>query len=323
MKNIYKNAIIKNKVFPFHKFFIINEANVIQLTKNLLTYDIETTGISPIEDDITQIAFTVFSPTFEFIEEKSFFCKLKTKKFEEIDEEIIRKTKITKEKLENGVDVKKAISELLRRADNAIIASYNGWGFDDKFITAKTYKYLQRPLWPNLFVSDLDILLLAIGAFFIKDEKMSLRNIANLLKVDFSEAEAHNAQYDVFITTKIIPGIIRALYADKNYILDECILRFQKINFRRWRFKRYEDPWPSTDKQRYFAKILLKDASKAMGIESLMEWGLMNVLEEGQVLNYLTSGIIDFIDDLSKAEISELIGWILYLKGIGVIKPDR
>ena len=60
-----------------------------------------------------------------------------------------------------------------------------------------------------------------------------------------------------------------------------------------------------------------------MGIESLMEWGLMNVLEEGQVLNYLASGIIDFVDGLSKAEISELIGWILYLKGIGVIKPDR
>ena len=260
MKNRYKGALISDKHFPLVDFFEVMPNGSVVGKANILTYDLETTGIHPYNDNITQFAYSIFSPEFKLIEKINYYCKLKTIKFEDIDPEIVKKTKITKSALENGKNVEDVIKEFLRKADKAIVLSYNGWGFDDKFITTNIYKYVQRPFWPTFFSSDIDVELLAVSAFFKTDESMSLRNVARMAKVAFDENDAHNANYDVFKTTAVIPGILRILKEENEAIFNQCVFRLQKNNFQRWRFKRYEKPWPATEKQLRFVYSLYKNA---------------------------------------------------------------
>lgn len=100
------------------------------MTKNIIAFDLETTGLNTQEDYILQIALIRFdSQTFEELAAKSWY--IKPEKDFTINEEAAEKIGFTKEFiLQNGVSLKDIWDEAVAFIGDDDMLSYNGIHFD-------------------------------------------------------------------------------------------------------------------------------------------------------------------------------------------------
>jgi len=103
--------------------------------RNFVTcFDVETTGLSPVNNFIIQLAMVKFDlRTFETIAEKKWYIEPAHEY--EIAPEAFEKHGISKEFLRaNGVSIKEIAPEILKIIEDSDYLSYNGNSFDVKFL---------------------------------------------------------------------------------------------------------------------------------------------------------------------------------------------
>ena len=101
--------------------------------KNIVCFDVETTGLSQKEDFIIQLSMIKITPQFEEIERKSWY--IKPVHNYEIKTTAIEKHGITKEFLEkNGVNLKDIAQEIIDFIEGCDFLTYNGNSFDIGFL---------------------------------------------------------------------------------------------------------------------------------------------------------------------------------------------
>ena len=104
------------------------------MNKNIVCFDVETTGLSPIEDYIIQLAMVKFdSQTFQIIDSRNWY--IEPAHTYTITSGVYEDHGLTKEFLqENGVSLKDIAPEILQFVDDSDYLTYNGNSFDVKFI---------------------------------------------------------------------------------------------------------------------------------------------------------------------------------------------
>lgn len=104
------------------------------MSKNIVAFDVETTGLSFTTDYIIQIAAVKFDNEFNIIDSMKYMVK-PIKDFE-IAVGAQEKHGITKEfVLENGTDLKNVAEEFLKFIEGCDMLSYNGKSFDVRMIS--------------------------------------------------------------------------------------------------------------------------------------------------------------------------------------------
>lgn len=102
--------------------------------KNIVCFDVETTGLSPVEDYIVQLAMVKFDPqTFQQIDSRNWY--IEPAHAYTITQAAFEAHGLTKEFLqENGVSIKDIVPEILEFVQDCDYLTYNGNSFDMKFI---------------------------------------------------------------------------------------------------------------------------------------------------------------------------------------------
>ena len=102
--------------------------------KNIVCYDVETTGLSIKNDYIIQLSMIKFNPeTFEKIDSRNWY--IKPIHAYTIDPGAAEKNGLTKEFIEaNGVNLKDICEEIIKFFDDCDVLSYNGNNFDINFL---------------------------------------------------------------------------------------------------------------------------------------------------------------------------------------------
>lgn len=102
--------------------------------KNIVCYDVETTGLSIKNDYIIQLSLIKFNPeTFERLDSRNWY--IKPLYAYTIDPGAAEKNGLTKEFIEeNGVHLKDICEEIIEFFDDCNVLSYNGNSFDINFL---------------------------------------------------------------------------------------------------------------------------------------------------------------------------------------------
>lgn len=101
--------------------------------KNIVAFDVETTGLDHLKDSIIQIAAVKFDKDFNKID--SYSCYVKPTNDFEIAQGAFEKHGISKEYvLENGIPSSEVMEAFNRFCEDCDMLSYNGNSFDIKFI---------------------------------------------------------------------------------------------------------------------------------------------------------------------------------------------
>ena len=164
------------------------------MEKNIICYDVETTGLNPQEDFIIQLSMVKFNRNFEIIDEKNWYIKPAHKYT--INPQAQEKHGISKEWLDNnGIYLKDIIQEIDEFIKDCDFLTYNGNSFDIKFL----YKDLK--LWGY----ELDLSNRKFYDSFGMECRFNPRNLSYIYnKYTGKELdEAHNALADVKATIEV------------------------------------------------------------------------------------------------------------------------
>ncbi len=153
-----------------------------------VVFDLETTGLSPIFDDIIEFG-GVKIKNHEIIQRVQFFIK-PTKL---ISDEITRITNITNEHVKDAISEKSAMQKILDFIGDSTLIAHNA-NFDMGFIYEKLVKYNYRLI--NNTVIDT---LIVARMIHPKAKKFKLENYVSRLGVEYDLAAAHRADYDAHV----------------------------------------------------------------------------------------------------------------------------
>ncbi|MDQ0514197.1 DNA polymerase-3 subunit alpha (Gram-positive type) [Mycoplasmoides fastidiosum] len=151
-------------------------------------FDIETTGLNALFDDIIEIAVHKFANGTE-IDSYQMFVKTdqKLKPF------IKDLTNITDELLaEQGVEIKTALQKFVDFVGDDVLIAHNGISFDYRFLNSKLVQHNFAPL-SNILIDTLQL----SRAFFSEERSHNLGAFCRRLEVTYEELSAHRADYDV------------------------------------------------------------------------------------------------------------------------------
>lgn len=164
------------------------------MEKNIICFDVETTGLNPQEDFIIQLSMVKFNRNFEIIDEKNWYIKPAHKYT--ISPQAQEKHGIFKEWLDkNGIYLKDIIQIIDKFIKDCDFLTYNGNSFDIKFL----YKDLK--LWGY----ELDLSNRKFYDSFGMECRFNPRNLSYIYnKYTGKELdEAHNALADVKATIEV------------------------------------------------------------------------------------------------------------------------
>ena len=238
IEKVFKNSSIK----PIYGC----EMNVLQQKYNKIVYDrnpktqngfvaidIETTGFSNVFDDIIEIS----AYKIENGEQKEFSKLIKLDDYDKLTPTIVSLTGITKEMLiENGVEIKDALMELIEFIGDNYIVAHNG-KFDVNFIERKIEVYLNKKIQYS-FIDTLNF-----SKVMLKEElkRFNLKAVSN--KLDVVLEEHHRAIYDAIacqnIFYKLLERVENKEIKFKNVLLNEKNLDFVTVNDRISAFNDY------------------------------------------------------------------------------------
>lgn len=157
--------------------------------QNYVVLDIETTGFSPENDDIIQIAAVKYLNDVEY---DKFSTYIKPTNI--ITNSITKLTGITNEMVENAPKIDSVLPALTLFLENYSVICHNG-SFDIRFIN-KNLQQIGLPPLKNKLIDTLQLSRLAI-----KDsENYKLETLKEYLKIS---CPSHNAEFDCFVTAKL------------------------------------------------------------------------------------------------------------------------
>lgn len=166
--------------------------NVLLENQTYVVFDLETTGLSPIFDNIIEVG-AVKLKNNEIIDRIQFFVKPE----KPISEEITKLTNITNEHVKDARCEKSALKTLVEFIQDATLVAHNA-SFDMGFIYEKLARYNLPPI-PNTVI---DTLIVA-RIIHPKAKKYRLESYASRLGIDYDQLVAHRADYDANVLALI------------------------------------------------------------------------------------------------------------------------
>lgn len=170
--------------------------------RNIVCYDVETTGLSTQTDKVVQLSAVKFNENFEIIEQFDEYIRPIGEWFMSEGAESVHGIS-TKFLLENGKLLKDVGQKFLEFIDGCDILSYNGNRFDIKILTTNLREVgLDFPLNDRVFFDS-----------FLLESKLNSRNLSAVYKrYTGKELEgAHNSLNDVIATVEVFKHQIKSL----------------------------------------------------------------------------------------------------------------
>jgi DNA polymerase-3 subunit epsilon len=172
----------------------------------LVGLDTETTGLSPQEDRIFEIALVTFE-NGKLVDKWEVMMNPQ----KPLSEESLNKTGVTNEELQDKMVFSYYADEIAHRIEGQILVGYNIIGFDMPFLRAEM-KRIGREV-PSCTV--VDPLVFARGLF--KDGRHSLSDI--LERLGLTTEKAHRASYDAESAVRVLLAMAPSLPADLDELL--------------------------------------------------------------------------------------------------------
>ncbi|MGL4562872.1 MAG: single-stranded-DNA-specific exonuclease RecJ [Brevinema sp.] len=187
--------------------FYISEYN-----QELVFFDIETTGLDPEHDEITEIAAII---TKNGVEIDHFQCLVKTS--QPLNSKIIEITGITNKMLESeGICIQEALQKFINFIGDRVLIGHNIIGFDMKFIQIQLKKYL------NTSITNHPIDTLPLSRVMFKHLKShALFVIGEFLGLFVDQTKLHRALNDVRLNAEIYRRMILTKSQPIKQILSE------------------------------------------------------------------------------------------------------
>ncbi|WP_391591907.1 DNA polymerase III polC-type [[Mycoplasma] cavipharyngis] len=151
-------------------------------------FDIETTGLNALFDDIIEIAVTKFDNHIKVDSYQTFIqTNQKIKPF------IQELTKISNEMLDQkGQPIDLALKQFLDFIGDSVLVAHNGINFDLPFLNAKLIENNLKPL-SNTLIDTLQV----SRAIFSDERSHNLGSLCKRLEIQYDETVAHRADVDV------------------------------------------------------------------------------------------------------------------------------
>ena len=175
------------KVKPFH---------------DMVVFDLETTGLSPENDEIIQIA-AIRMIQGQIIEEDFFFSYVKPEN--PIPSFISSYTGVTEKDVAQAPTPEKVLAEFSRFCKDSLLAAHNGARFDVPFIR----KACERKSMKTRETHSIDSMHLSWNLWGRpKGLSHSLDNVISRLDVSQSDIRRHDARGDVMVTARCIQKMV-------------------------------------------------------------------------------------------------------------------
>lgn len=176
----------------------LKEGNL--LDNEYIFFDLETTGISPVFEDIIEFSGIKVKKGME-IDKLTFFLK-PTKK---IPENITRLTSITNEDVKDAINQKEGLKRIKNWIGEDILVAHNS-NFDENFLNKKFNEYGIKQL------SNMIIDTLRISWYLNKNYKNHrMGTIAKKQGISYDDNIAHRAEYDSRVLSKIFDNFLYIL----------------------------------------------------------------------------------------------------------------
>ena len=190
----HKTVVIPEKLHLQSQSFLFDEKilyNENVQNKNIVVFDIETTGLNPEEDEITEIGAIKIENGI-ITEKFASFVKPTIP----IPLEVQKLTNITDDMVKNAPNINDVIFDFYKFADNCVLSGHNIIGFDFKFI-----KKAGENIGLNFSNKLLDTLILARSSS-LRLPNYKLGTIVNALGLTLEGA--HRAYNDAFATAQVL-----------------------------------------------------------------------------------------------------------------------
>ncbi|MGY6172362.1 3'-5' exonuclease [Candidatus Mycoplasma pogonae] len=159
--------------------------------------DIETTGLDPSRDKITEIGAIKYVNG----EEAARFSSLLNTGTSLIPHFILKKTGITNEMVQNAPHPKEVLQKFLDFIGDARIVGYNITNFDQKFLIYNIEKHLSK----KISFKTIDVLVLSRKFFSLSNYR--LETVSKNLNI--SNPNAHRALGDCWTTNEVFKSILK------------------------------------------------------------------------------------------------------------------
>lgn len=199
------------------------------LPTTLVAFDLETTGLSPANDEIIEIGavkfcFQKIGGKMEIVEKGTYQSLVKPDRH--IPEEASRVNHITDDMVENAPTAKEVLPTFLRFCgQSSMLVAHNGHSFDAPFLREACRRAgIATPRLPVL--DSLKIarnLMRENGSFKLSDLAQRLA-AAGEIKLKLEQGELHRALYDCQVLAQVMGRMVLKAIPEKDLALD----RFQK-----------------------------------------------------------------------------------------------
>ncbi len=156
-------------------------------------FDLETTGLSPYYERVTEFAATIYDPGKQINETYQFFVNPHRK----LNSYITEKTHIKQSDVDNALDFKDHLETIKKICENRILVAHNA-KFDISFLNAE-FKRANEPELTNPVIDTLAL------SRILKPKLKSHRlgNVAKNYSILYEESKAHRADYDTDILARV------------------------------------------------------------------------------------------------------------------------
>ncbi|WP_027120831.1 PolC-type DNA polymerase III [Mycoplasmopsis lipofaciens] len=177
-----------------------------------VSFDIETTGLSPKFSELIEYGAVPIDENFRLTNRIQFFTKTKNKlsafttDLTGINDQMIE---------ENGIDIKEGLQRIYDNLNNKIALAHNAT-FDFHFLQEKFREHNMN--FPNVLVIDT---LVVSRMVFPDNKKHRLENIAHRLGIEYDPDVAHRGDYDAEVLAKVWIELVNLLTNNKITTLNE------------------------------------------------------------------------------------------------------
>ncbi|MGL5522235.1 MAG: PolC-type DNA polymerase III [Metamycoplasmataceae bacterium] len=207
------NVIDKNNGIIFNK----KDGEIAK--EKFVVFDLETTGLSPIFDNIIQFGACLVN-NGRVIDQLSFFIKTDRP----LSETTKALTGIKEEDLANGLDEKEGLIKFLDFCKDYTLVAHNA-KFDIGFIKEKIYKYNLKQ-FENQWIDTM-----SLSYFLFSSTSYRLEKIAKKSGVEYNSLVAHKADYDAKVLAQVFIKLMSLLKIKKVETFSELENLQEKIFF--------------------------------------------------------------------------------------------
>ena len=183
---------------------VLNPIDLPLSGQRYIVFDLETTGLYAQFDDIIEFGAVVYEKG-SVVDRKQFFIK----PTRPINSKIEQLTGISAKDVENAVDQKTGLQQIVDFIKDDILVAHNGINFDFSFINTKLEQY-GMPLINNCLI-DTMVISRSINPEY---KSNTLEFICKKNKIEYDRVSAHRADYDAEVLTDVWKVFIDRLEND-------------------------------------------------------------------------------------------------------------